>query len=191
MSDDNEMEKLSTPGSESGTQASRSDLIGNTQREQQFNQFYRLFTPRLVRFLMWHGASLHLSADVAQEAMRRAYDNWETIKRPEAWVRVVAGRELVRHQIDQRLETPVGHIPETPVLLADPDAVSEEFESVLKLLRDLPIRQRQVMAWTYDGFSIQEISEILKISEEAVRGSLYKARKSLAFRLSEPEAADD
>jgi DNA-directed RNA polymerase specialized sigma24 family protein len=41
------------------------------------------------------------------------------------------------------------------------------------------------MAWTYDGYEPQEIARELGIAVEAVRSSLYKARRTLVARVLE------
>jgi RNA polymerase sigma-70 factor (ECF subfamily) len=48
----------------------------------------------------------------------------------------------------------------------------------------LPQRQREVMAWHYDGYSPREIADLLGVPDDAVRSSLYQARKNLKARLS-------
>jgi len=68
------------------------------------------------------------------------------------------------------------------VLLPDPNetAVWEEQHAIIRLLAQLPPRQRQVLAWTYDGFTPEEIARELQISGEAVRQNLLRARRKLA-----------
>ena len=150
-----------------------------------FSEFYLSFTPRLVNFLLWNGARLVEAADIAQEAMRRAYEQWDTIDHPKAWCRTVASREYGRRMTDVEIAT-----AEPPVLLLsyDPDVIEQRHE-VLRRLRQLPPRQRQVLAWTYDGYSPTEIAEELSISPEAVRSNLLKARRALAKQLEEPDDA--
>jgi RNA polymerase sigma-70 factor (ECF subfamily) len=54
---------------------------------------------------------------------------------------------------------------------------------VLQVLRLLPYRQRQVMAWTYDGYTPAEIATFLNLDAGAVRASLHKARETLKRQL--------
>lgn len=56
----------------------------------------------------------------------------------------------------------------------------EQRHEILRLLAGLPPRQRQVLAWTLDGYTPAEIAEVLAITPEAVRASLMKARRALA-----------
>jgi DNA-directed RNA polymerase specialized sigma24 family protein len=43
----------------------------------------------------------------------------------------------------------------------------------------LPPRQRQVLAWHYDGYSNIEIAKILGLTDKAVAANLYQARQAL------------
>ena len=45
-----------------------------------FPDFYRSHAPGLVAFVMWPGAGAEEAADVAQETMTRAWQNWEQIR---------------------------------------------------------------------------------------------------------------
>lgn len=145
-----------------------------------FAVFYRKSAPRLVAFLRWQGAAFPDAADCAQEALTLAFHNWSTIREPHAWCRVVASRLYARQLAVT--EEPVND-PETAgsLLLGSGTDIGalEQRHDVLRLLEQLPPRQRQVMAWTYDGATPTEIAETLQIKPEAVRGSLKKARVTL------------
>lgn len=154
-----------------------------------FAAFYRESAPRLIAFLRWQGAPLPDAAECAQEALTLAFHKWSTIQQPHAWCRTVASRLYARRVADIE-EEPVDD-PETvgtPLLPAgtDIDASWNNATNVLRLLARLPARQRQVMAWTYDGATPTEIAEALRISSDAVRGSLKKARASLRQYLQDP-----
>ena len=149
-----------------------------------FSAFYRRFVPTLVGFLVWQGARLPDAADLAQVTMSEAYRYWSTIREPEAWARRVASRALARH-IARVEENSAGEIPEHSSLLRSLTNVLawEQQHEVLRLLDLLPPRQRQVMAWTLEGYTPAEIAKELKIESDAVRSSLSKARKTLAQHL--------
>ena len=149
-----------------------------------FATFYRLFMPGLMAFVMWLGADVHEAEDVAQEAMLRAYRGWETIEYPKAWVRTVASREYFRRRLACHADPAVdaGNIPQSD---ADTAVISHEQARVLALLRRLPLRQRQIMAWVYDGYTPREIAGFLDMEPNAARGSLYKAREALKAYLAQ------
>ncbi len=54
-----------------------------------------------------------------------------------------------------------------------------EVQMVLNAMSKLPARQRQVMAWYYDGYSAVEIAENLGMPVATVRSNLRHARETL------------
>lgn len=151
-----------------------------------FEVFYRSYAARLVGLLIWQGAEGYLATDLAQDAMRKVWERWSEIRDPWAWVRQTAGRALIRHLIDDR-ETTADWV--VSPLLTSPDAVAEleARYTVLRLLKGLPFRQRQVLALTLDGLAPKEIADELDLTPEAVRASLKKARRRTAELLREEE----
>ncbi|SFF53853.1 RNA polymerase sigma-70 factor, ECF subfamily [Actinacidiphila alni] len=153
--------------------------------DEEFSAFYRAEVRALVVFLLHHGATLAVAADMAQEAMIQAHRYWATIRAPRAYVRTVAARALARKTASV-LEDPVDDVPEPTSLLPRPDAYAdwEDQHVTLALLRSLPPRQRQVLAWTLDGYTPTEIAEQLSMTPEAVRASLKKARLAAVHYLA-------
>ncbi|MFJ6087963.1 RNA polymerase sigma factor [Streptomyces sp. NPDC092369] len=157
-------------------------------KDAQFSAFYQTTVGRLVGFLVNQGAGVEVAADIAQDTMTAAYRSWDDIREPRAWVHTVASRSLVR-RIASTSEQSVEQVPEPTSLLACPDDVAE-FETrhdLLPLLRRLPPRQRQILAWTLADFTPAEVAGELDLTDEAVRASLYKARRTIAAALKERE----
>lgn len=165
---------------EGATVADAQQRAGTRLRtEVEFTAFYRATVRQLVFFLVNHGASEALAADVAQETMIKALRRWTDLESPRAWVHKVASRELLRAFVS--VEDPTAQMPE-PTALLRTDAVAEwetRHDAAL-MLGDLPPRQRQVLAWTLNDFTPAEIAQILGVSPEAVRASLKKARRAAA-----------
>jgi RNA polymerase sigma factor (sigma-70 family) len=154
----------------------------------EFESFYKQSVPRLMAFLRWQGAAIPDAVDCVQETMIKVYRNWSTIDHHHAWCRRVASRFYARQLAS--VEKPIAD-PETegwPLLTPNTDLEAfEQRHHILVLLEQLPLRQRQVMAWTYDGCEDAEIAEELKITPEAVRSSRKKARAKLKKLLTETE----
>jgi RNA polymerase sigma factor (sigma-70 family) len=150
-----------------------------------FTAFYRAEVTTLVRFLLNLGATLTDAADLAQDTMIDAYKSWCSIQRPRAWIRRVASRKYGHRRYGiEVLFDPVDGGP----LLAQTHLDQRDWEhrqEILRLVANLPWRQRQVMAWTIDGYEPHEIASELGIKPEAVRGSLKLARRALAAQLAE------
>jgi RNA polymerase sigma factor (sigma-70 family) len=157
------------------------------EAELSFSDFYRSGTRDLVAFVMWLGAGAEEAADVTQETMIRAWQNWPKIRYPRAWARIVASREYCR-RIAACHDEPTAEIS-SPLLglgmAADEAAMlGPEQARVLEALRLLPYRQRQVMAWAYDGYTPAEIATFLNLDSSTVRASLHKARETLKRHLT-------
>jgi RNA polymerase sigma factor (sigma-70 family) len=148
-----------------------------------FSACYARELSSLVWFVMNLGADAHRAADVAQSAFAEAFVVWDRIQHPTAWLRRVAGRLYYRYLVTQ--ETSVEDVPDRqgPLSAASVFELRDEARRVLAALADLPPKQRQVMAWTIDGFSPAEIARELDVDPATVRQSLAKARKNLKQQL--------
>ncbi|BEL06088.1 hypothetical protein Q0Z83_042790 [Actinoplanes sichuanensis] len=156
-----------------------------------FSTFYRQEIKPLVNFLLWMGAGLVDATNIAQETMIEVYKQWPSIRRHRAWARSVASRKfgLWRFKIGHEVATE----PEilSPLLPAyDNTAAWRQRQDVLRLVATLPERQQQVMAWTLDDFTPQEIAEELGITSEAVRSNLMLARRKLVARLAQEGSSE-
>jgi DNA-directed RNA polymerase specialized sigma24 family protein len=169
-----------SPAQGTGTASARELAEGpDPVTAADFSVFYRQSVPRLVAFLRWQGASILDAADCVQEAMTQAYRQWSTICHPHAWCRRVVSRLYV-----QRIASVVEPVadPGAAGLLFARDTDGDGFKErhrVSPLLEQLPVRQRQVMAWAYDGGTPVEIAEVLKITPEAVREGLNNISATL------------
>lgn len=169
------------------------DKLGAPAREHDaaFAVFYRDFMPPLMRFLCWQGAPLADAAEVAQETMTQLYRRWTAVHTPKAWVRRVASRRWGRRIAEGHQEQLVDEVALDAVagtsrlLTADAVAAFEQHHDALRLLDRLPTRQRQILAWTYEGYTPTQIAEELHLTPEAVRANLLKARRAAASYLRE------
>jgi RNA polymerase sigma factor (sigma-70 family) len=150
-------------------------------RDAEFAEFFRAEHKKLIRFVIAIGASGDEAAEIAQVTFVKAFQGWDVIRAPRAWIRRVAVNELTAARQAARRETPLATLPDSPVPVSTALAVelTEEARQVLAALQALPPRQRQVMAWIIDGFGAAEIARELGVSPESVRQSYAKARKNL------------
>ncbi|MGW8882103.1 RNA polymerase sigma factor [Streptomyces sp. NPDC055663] len=146
--------------------------------DTKFSVFYRANVRSLTGFLINQGAGVHVAADIAQEIMIDAYRNWTDISHHKAWVYKAASRALVRKVAS--VEEPVADIPEPTSLLPHPDQIAEweAKHDALLLVRSLPPRQRQVLAWTLGGFTPTDIAQHIGLPAETVRANLKLARRN-------------
>ncbi|MGW1495219.1 sigma-70 family RNA polymerase sigma factor, partial [Streptomyces sp. NPDC002402] len=161
-----------------------------TKVDEDFSRFYRESVSQLVAFLMWQGASLDDAADIAQDTMIALYQGWPTIKHPKKWTRTVASRYLMRHINRTEKRSEIEQLRPTALLLdTNRDSGWEEHIRVFRLVSQLPARQRQVLAWTLDGFTDEEIAEQLQITVSTARSALTRARRTLTSLLHEGGSA--
>jgi RNA polymerase sigma factor (sigma-70 family) len=150
-------------------------------RDAEFAEFFRAEHKKLIRFLIAIGAGGDEAAEIAQVTFVKAFESWDVIRAPRAWIRRVAVNELTAARQAARRETPQATLPDAPVPVSTALVVelTEEARQVLAALQALPPRQRQVMAWIIDGFGAIEIARELGVSPESVRQNHAKARKNL------------
>lgn len=149
-------------------------------KDEEFHLFYEQDMTRLVGFLIVQGAAPSLAADIAQDAMIEAYRRWNALDTPRAWVRVVAARSWWKLMPSGLPDVPHEELPEPRGLLDDAHAAEiQERHVFLALLHQLPRVQRQVMAWTYDGYRPTEIAAALGMKPATVRSALRSARTTL------------
>lgn len=158
--------------------------LDQSDHNAAFSSFYRRFVPILVAFLLWQGARLPDATDIVQDTMIKTYRRWPEIRQPEAWTRRVAYRAWIR-RITKVVEDPIADPPEHSCLRSPLTNVDEweQRHEVLRLLDLLPQRQREVMAWTLQGYSPAAIAYELGITSTVVRASLWKARHTLGKHL--------
>lgn len=191
MSDQDPLDSTDLPSAPAAHQREpqRRRRAAHGQVEAEFSAFYRANIRQLVGFLINQGAAVPIAADIAQDTMVKAFQRWNDLLAPRAWTRTVASREFAR-RIASVEEDLVEQIPEPTSLLAGSDAIAEwEYRyDLLPLLRMLPPRQRQVLAWTLDGYTPDDIAQQLRITSEAVRSNLWKARRAAVNYLKAREA---
>lgn len=160
------------------------------QDDDEFNGFFRKEYPRVVKVVMYAGATLEESEDAVSSAMAQAYARWPWLTQPNAWVRKVALRNYLkkvtkdrrRGQLEMRAarrdcldRVPVG-------ALEEPD----ERSRVIAVLRCLPPVQLTAMALTLDGYTPTEIAQMLHQRADTVRSNLRYARRRLRDELENP-----
>lgn len=158
---------------------------------EEFSAFYRGFAARLAGWLIWQGASEADAKDVVQETMHKAYRRWDTIDNPEAWARVTASRAYAE-RLGRVDAISVDDITEhSPNMAVGCELTAADAKQDIRMaLQQMPARQRQMLAWSFEGYTPTEIAAQLRMTPEAARSSLYKARKKLEELLQARGAGD-
>ena len=137
--------------------------------------------------LRWHLIRVcecpeHEADDITQDAFLAVREQWDHVRdyeKPKAYLYKVAVSRFFRLQRQQAGKYLQGD-PE-PLLAGFPDpadtfAAADCRDAALALLRQLPLRQRQVL-WLRRGvgFSVAETAQILSISDGTVKSQLHDA----------------
>jgi len=160
----------------------------------EFEAFFRTEYVRIIKILVVMGATLAEAEDATQAALTDAYQRWESIDRPGAYVRTAAVRQFLKNR-QRRREG--GHrelwaAARTPIedaAAADQDfAAVEDQQWVTQILDKLPRAQREVIALIMDGFETKEIAELLGKQEMTIRQHKSLARRNLIKTLEDSQA---
>ena len=156
-----------------------------------FETLYRQELAPLIALATTMTGNRDLGADLAHEALARAYRDWGTVgslDRPGAWVRrVLINLTVDAHRRVVRETQAVSRLDAHPIV-ALAEVSSETFWAAV---RALPERQRAAVALFYiEDLGIAEIADILGIAPGTVKTSLFMARRSLATSLGAEEVLD-
>lgn len=152
-------------------------------------EFCRAVSPRLLGALVLQCDDRQVAEDIAQEALARAWERWDTVRQmgsPEGWVFRV-GFNLA---LSWRRRIAVARRSEP--LLAARDRVDGP-DSALRVdlaraLRSLPARQRSaVVCRYYADLSVSETAEVLGCAEGTVRSLCHQGldRLRAVYEMSE------
>lgn len=162
------------------------------EETRHYDTFYRAQFRPLVRFVVTLGATWEEAEDAAQEAMVSLLLAFGTVTSPRSWCRTAAERFYVKSTVRLRKAPDLalrGGLTLSDFGIVEPgDPLGGE--EVLRLLRVLPYQQRRVMAYHYDGYSPEEIADLLDKKASTVRSTLRHATEKLARALLRELAED-
>ena len=154
----------------------RTEQEFNAAAEQYLNMVYRIA-------LNWFGC-VHDAEDAAQEVMLRLWKA-ESVPTEEAHLRYWLVR--VTLNVCKDLSRPSWHFPFVSLADVPETYVSEsEYQGVLEEIMHLPKKYRiPLYLYHYEGYSIKEVGELLKLNPSTVRTRLARAREKLKAQLEE------
>jgi RNA polymerase sigma factor (sigma-70 family) len=150
--------------------------------------------PRLVRSVALFCGDVDEAEDAVQEALARLWERrerGESIQSPLGWVAMVATnqtRSVARRAARRRRHLSLVR----PEIAVDDTRRVAEIDAVRTAVLRLPRRQREVVVLHYYlDHSVREMSDLLHLSEGAVKNALHNARSSLARELRLPDVGDE
>lgn len=173
-----------------GVMTVESGTTGLNADAPSFEEFVSSRGSALLRSAIAIAGNREAAEDLVQEALIRALGHWEVVGRsdPEPYVRKI----LVHLVIDRsrRLRSKRNQ-PETgPQEGADPFTMADDRDLLLRALRELPTRQRTVLALRYwDDLTEQQIAEAMRCSVGSVK--THAARGLAALRRAQSKGGTD
>ncbi|MEW1585770.1 sigma-70 family RNA polymerase sigma factor [Micromonospora vinacea] len=158
-----------------------------------YDSFFDHAYPSLLRMALLAGATVEEAEDVLGDVMAYLVRHWGAVETPWAYsIQAVRnGVRKVRKREKERLERVArgGHV--TPAGASDVALNEwEDQEWVIQHLTRLPLHQRAVMAYDYDGLRTDEIAAKLGKKPANVRKLLQLARERLRSELASERERD-
>ena len=153
-----------------------------------FDELYRAFHPRLLRFCRFKTGDAAVAEDIAQEALLRALDHrhhLDPLRPAWPWLKAVANNLVVDHARRREREARLLAAASADAALEQggEDALRavEDGPLVRDALRRLPLRQRTALYLRYvHEWTPQEAAGALGVSVPAFTQLLYRARGALS-----------
>jgi len=159
-------------------------VAAERENDLDFEGFFHGEYERLLRAMVVLCRNRAEAEDLAQEAMARALERWDTVKAttsPLAYVYAVA-LNLHRSGL-RRAALAIRHRPADPVPPEDPGSIVSRRHDLLRALRSLPRSQREALLLVeWVGMTSEEAGRVLRIKPASVRGRVHRARASLRER---------
>ena len=175
--------QVTAPNEVPDRSADRTGWDADTALERLYAAHWR----RLVRLSMLLVHDLGSAEEIVQDAFVAVHARWSKLRDPDlalAYLRqtvVNRSRSALRHRAVVRRQAARDAEPPTGPGADEPTLAAARREAVLRALRELPLRQREVLALRYYlDLSEAEIAETLGISRGAVKS--HASRGSAALR---------
>lgn len=149
---------------------------------ETFTALIRQYTPNMYRLSRGMLRSSADAEDAVSEAVLRAWENLERLKKPEsfkAWIMQITANEARKIYHHTRRVSCVESVEEIAPVFSDDH--HELWDAVMKL--DDGYRA-VIILYFYDRLSIREISRALHIAEGTVKSRLSRGKKLLREVLS-------
>jgi RNA polymerase sigma-70 factor (sigma-E family) len=152
-----------------------------------FAAFYEAHWDNCMRVLLVNGCEPALAEDVVAEAFARAWASWRTVRRhpnPQAWVMRTALNLRVSWWRRRRHEVSFDGHDRTPGANLTDDPGSGVDAALIRVLRQLPTRQREVIALrVFFDLDTHSTARLLGIAAGTVKAHLSRAITALRDQL--------
>jgi RNA polymerase sigma factor (sigma-70 family) len=153
---------------------------------QAFDALYRIFFPRLTRFLDRMTRSATLIEEIVNDTMLVVWQKADTYNgscKVSTWIFSIAYRKALKaiRGVDEPLDADFEHIAAETNSGPEHEINQRQLQTcVSRALDALPIEQRTVVNLTYyHGMGYQEIAETMKCPVNTIKTRMFHARKRL------------
>jgi RNA polymerase sigma-70 factor (ECF subfamily) len=153
--------------------------INDTQAQ---SELYKLFSSKLFSVSLKYSRNYAEAEDNLQDAFLTIFEKIEQYKHKgsfEGWLkRITVNTVLQRYRTEKVFDIVNDDITEDVVLDIDEDDISIDY--LLKIIQELPDRYRMVFnLYVMDGYSHQDIADMLDINIGTSKSNLARARQIL------------
>lgn len=170
----------------------RENSAGDTDKDTQLEYLIRRFGKQVHKLAYYYLRDKHLAEDICQEVFIKIYHNMGKFRNESSYftwiyrITVNLCKDYLKSATFKRFVTE-GFVDNWYRSAMKTNELFEEVDGgeVFNMVMSLPKKYRVPISLHYfDGFSVSEISKIMKISESNVKVRLHRGRKMLKDLLS-------
>jgi len=176
-----------------------------TELKYSFEEIYERFGGKILNLVFHMTGDKEAARDLTQEIFIKVYENLDKFRGQShiyTWIYRIALNHVTNYLKNQKrmrwksflnidlIDVLKGRIPESNRTFAEESGAQAKLEKkerekiVWKLILQLPVQQRvSLILHRYEGYSYQEIADLLNISINAVESRIYRAKQKLAKKL--------
>lgn len=166
-------------------EATDSIIKGCTEgHKKSQEQLYKLYSRKMYAVCLMYAKDHDTAQDILQESFIKVFQNIQTFQNKgsfEGWIRrIVVNTALERYRKNHFLY-PVSEVSDYTEEASYQDIMSDiNAQDLLTIIQELTPQYRMVFnLYAIEGYSHQEISQMLSISEGTSKSNLSRARKIL------------
>jgi RNA polymerase sigma-70 factor, ECF subfamily len=164
-------------------------IVGGCSRRQNYEQLITVHYKDIFRHAYWLSKNRHVAEDLTQDAFLRAwrfFDQLQNLESAKTWLFTILRRENARRfdRFTPNMSDIEEYSSELPgCRLAEPDQ-QLEMRLLRKAIAELEPEYREpLVLQVTGGFSIDEISAMLNLTNNTVLSRLFRARNKLKTAL--------
>lgn len=151
--------------------------------EEQFNRIFDMYNKDIFRLIFSYNLNYEDSKDILQEVFLKYYNKIANVPNDDTQIK----KWLVSVAINKIKDYHKSYWCKKIIGLKENNLSNVIFDSNLELIDTLNNIDKKyripIYLYYYEGYSISEISNILKISESAVKMRLSRAKQSLKLEM--------